>query len=585
MLPSEACNHLTLIFQGNSLETKTLALLRSPLAALAPPLVLVFCVWLWAIDVLNWDEWMIWTNVVESLQRGGLSLTDLVVQQNEQRNLAARLSGLLLLPVFGLNRIAECVLNIALAGGILLLVRRLYSQTALPSSAPPPMLAFSLLCFSLLQWETFSVGINSSVLLPPLAMWAGAVLLNHGTLTWGRLMATILVGIIPSFSFVNGLFYWVCLTPLVALRAEGWGRIPKLGFFLLVASLVWTTYFHGYTRPPHHPSPFLAFTHPLALGGYFLAYLGGALVGDKNLLPLGILAGCASLGLLWLCLNPIFEHWRRRDLQKVDTTLRWLAPWLAVATFSLLSAMATAVGRSGFGLGHALESRYATFSTPLWLVLVALFALYGHMLPEHAKRWGRPTFWVCSAVFLLSSVLSAVVLHNRAPKLAEARAEIFRCTETEKLKAVFPDPAYIVLKLPVFLKLRLAMYRDIKPLEAYTLKDNSFIGHFEIQPGLGVSGRVKGYLAMGQIPTDASGLVLLALPDTVAAVAKTDSQGRFNFFLPDAALPAGVCMLRALALDEDGQTLRPIGSVAGLPLINSPSAPPALQLEKYFHVR
>lgn len=565
--------------------TKTLTLLRSPLAALVPPLFLALCVWLWAVDVLNWDEWMIWTNVVENLQRGSLSLADLVAQQNEQRNLAARLSGLLLLPMFGLNRIAECVLNIALAGGMLLLVRRLYIQTAPPNSDPPPILAFSLLCFSLLQWETFSVGVNSAVLLPPLAMWAGAVLLSHGVLTWGRLIATILVGIIPSFSFVNGLFYWVCLAPLIALRSEGWGRISKLCFFLLVASLVWATYFHGYTRPPHHPSPFLAFTHPFALGGYSLAYLGGALVGDKNLLPFGVFAGCAALGLLWLCLHPIREHWRHKDLPKFGATLRWLAPWLAVATFSLLSAMATAIGRSGFGLGHALESRYATFSTPLWLVLVALFALCGPTLTKRAKRWGQHTFLACLSIFLLSSVLSTIVLHNRAPKLAEARAEIFRCTETEKLKAVFPDPAYIVLKLPAFLKLRVAMYRDIKPLAAYALQQKQTIGDFEIQPSLGVSDRVKGYLITGQIPADTSRFVLLALPDAVAAVTKTDSHGHFKFFLPDAALPTGVCMLRALALDEDGQTLRPIGTVAGLSLINTPSPPPTLQLEKYFHVR
>lgn len=536
------------------------------------------------MDVLNWDEWIIWANLVEKLQDGGLSLTDLAAQQNEQRNLAARLFGLLLLPVFRLNRFAECALNIALAGGMFFLVWRLYKQTATPTAAPPPVLGFSLLCFSLLQWETFSVGINSAVLLPPLAMWAGAVLLSRGALTWGRLLVTISVGVIPSFSFVNGLFYWICLAPLVALRSKsGWQRAAKTCFFLLAGGLVWAAYFHGYSRPPHHPSPLIALTQPLALGGYSLAYLGGAIVGDKNLLPLGIMAGAAALALLSLYLGPLHEHSRRKDWLQVLVDVESLAPWLSVAMFSLLSAMATAIGRSGFGLEHALESRYATFSTPLWIVLVALSALREHTLGERAKRWGQRILTACLALFLLSSVLSGVVLRNRAPKLAAAREELFRCTDTQKLKAVFPDPAYIVLKLPLFLKQRVAMYRDIKPLDRYILAEKTK-GNFTLKQELGVSGRVCGYLAVGETSMAKPLLVLFCQAGRVAAVTMSDSNGHFAFFIPDNAFPSGECALHALALDPDGNTLHPLGPVEGLSFLNTPCPTPPLWLEKYFHV-
>jgi hypothetical protein len=559
-------------------------ILRSPFAALVPPLILGLCIWLWAVDVLNWDEWIIWAGVLEKLHAGVLTLADLIVQQNEQRNLAARLFGLLLFPAFGLNRLAECALNIALAGGLFLLVRRLYSKSALPDSDHAPLLAISLLSFSLLQWETFSVGINSSVLLPPLGMWAGAVLAASGALSWTRLGLLVLTGLIPSFCFVNGLFYWLCLAPLVALHAEGQTRrILMTSAFVLAGALAWTVYFHGFARPPQHPSPFLALTHPFMLGGYFLAYLGGALVGDKNLLPLAFLAGCAALWLLFAHVQPSLAALRKNGWRQSREDITRLSPWLAVIAFTLLSAMATAVGRSGFGLGQALESRYATFSTPLWLAVVCLHWQRARLLKPNVLLWARRVLAACLALFLVSSVLSAVVLHNRAPKLAAARAEIFHCTDPQKLEAVFPDPAYVMLKLPLFLEYRAAMYRDIKQLSDYTLSASG-AGNFRVDKTRDAADRLCGLRFAGQTQSG-QGLVFLALPERIVAVAQANTDGAFELFVPDNALPEGTGLLRAFALAADKRTLRPLGPRNGVLFSNPLCSPPVMHLEKYFYVR
>ncbi len=563
---------LSLVLPKDGDRLKTAQLLRSPLAALAPPLLLALCVWLWAVDVLNWDEWTIWVGVLEKLQAGTLSLADLVVQQNEQRNLAARLFGLLLLPATGLNRLPECLLNIALAGLGLLCAARLYARTAEEHALPAPLLPLSLLSFSLLQWESFSVGINSSVLLPPLGMWAGAALAAGPALTWGRLCGMVLVGVIPSFCFVNGLFFWLCLAPVVALRAQE-GRAAKTAVFLLAGAAAWALYFHGYSAPAHHPSPLAAFTRPLQTLGYFLAYLGGALVGDKNLLPLALLAGAAGLWLLWLAARPALKN--RAELVR-------LAPWLAVAAFSLLSAGATALGRSGFGLGHALESRYASFSTPLWMAVAALHSLRWRRNPP--APWTRKILAACLGLFLLGSVLCAVVLHNRAPLLAEARAELFHLTRPERLEAVFPDPAYVALKLPLLLERRVGPYRELRPLSAYQVA-GADAGSFALRPEAGISGRVCGFLATGNVTGPPGQLVLLALPERIAAVGQAEADGSFALFIPDAALPAGSLQLRAFILLPDGRTLAPLAPGEGLGLVNEPCPPPALNVEKYFHVR
>lgn len=567
---------------------KPAQIIRSPLAALVPPAVLTLCVCLWAVDVLNWDEWTIWVGILEKLQAGVFSLADLVTQQNEQRNLAARLFGLALLPATGLNRLPECLLNIALAGAACLCALRLYARTAGEDAPPAPALVFSLAAFSLMQWESFSVGINSSVLLPPLGMLAGAALVAGPPLTWGRLAAIILAGVLPSFCFVNGLFYWLCLAPAVALASRQ-GRAAKTAVFLLAGAAMWILYFHGYGAPGQHPSPLLSLRDPLRLAGYFLAYLGGALVGDRNLLPLAILAGGGGLWLLWLPLRGFLRDDLRdgpRDGQELSGQLRRLAPWLGVAAFTLLSAAATALGRSGFGPGHALESRYATFSTPLWMTIAALHAMRWQAAPP--SRRTRAALACCLGLFLLGSVLAAVALRNRAPLLQAARQELYRLTAPRRIEAVFPDPAYVALKLPLLLERRLGPYRDILPLEDYRVEAIP-AGSFSLRPEAGIDGRVCGHLFTGAAEGQPGSAVLLAvaggMTGRVAAVGRLEADGSFALFVPAAALPEGETTLKAFVRGPDGRSLAPLAPADGIALANAHCPPPPLSVEKYFYVR
>lgn len=544
-------------------------ILTSPAAAAAPPLLLALCLGLWAADVPDWDEWIIWTETLGKLQAGAFGLADLLAQQNEQRNLAARLFGLLLYPVFHLNRLAECILNIALAGLSFLLAARLYRHTRNGESQDAPLAVFSLFTFSLLQWESFSVGVNSSVLLPSVGMWAGACLLARPGLGWGRVALLTLTGILPSFSFVNGLFFWPCLAPVVFLRATGSQRTAKTMIFLLAGAGMWAAYFYGYTPPPHHPATKAALARPDLLAGYLLAYLGGAVTGDRNLLFLAIAAGAALLGMLGLCLR---AAWRMGELSRI-------APWLPVAAFSLLSALATAVGRSGFGLGQALESRYATYSSPLWIVVAALLGLLQAVIGTKWNLYARRTLAGCLALFLLSSILAAIVLRNHGRKLETARAELFRCTAPQKLLPMFPDPVYVMRALPIYLDSRAAFFRHV-PLRTDCVIAPDPAGSFSLRPSMDATGRQCGYLVSGA--ASAGRLVLLSLPEGFAAAGQAETDGSFALFVPDSALPAGDCLLTAFSL-EPGGVLRPLLPLAGISISNSPCPAPALTIEKHFH--
>jgi hypothetical protein len=543
---------------------------RPPLLALVPPAVLLCCLLFWAVDVLNWDEWIIWTRVLEKLRHGSFGLLDLAAQENEQRNLAARLMGLALLPAFGLSRWPEYLLNLLLAGGCVLLAARLFRRVS--PDREPPLPIFSLLAFSLLQWETFSVGINSSVLLPVLGLWLGSVLAWAGPPTFPRISGLALVGVLPSFSFVNGLFFWPCLWPLLLYRAEARSqrRLVLLAWPLLGA-LAWLAYFAGYQRPGHHPSVLAALASPLRFTGYVLAYLGGAVVSDRNLLALAVLAGGFSLVLLAALLRTAARK------HAWATAL----PWLPVTGFGLCSALATAAGRSGFGLGQALESRYATFSGAYWMALAALFLLLRAHLPERPGIWLRRGLACCLALFLLSSLLSAIVLRNRHVPQEAARRELYRLTDTAALQAIFPDPAYLAAHLPLFLEQRLGPYHFLRPMAEYQ-HGSASAGSFEAAAGRGLDDRLCGVQVRGQLDRAVALPVLFTSGSGLAGVAMSDSQGRFALFLPDTALPEGTLTLHALALERD--TLWPLLPEAGVDVVNTPCAA-EFRIDKKFLAR
>lgn len=572
-------------------------LLRSPLLAAAAPALLAACLCLWAVDVLNWDEWMIWTGVLAKLKAGGLSWHDLITQQNEQRNLAARLSGLALMPAFRLWRLPECTVSVGIAAigffsalSVYSSTGRLIAASAAPHSPaalrPAPVAAISLLVFSLQQWETFSVGINSSVALPPAALWLGAALATRRAdgkgLGWAGLVGMVAAGLIPSFSFVNGLFYWPCLLPLVWLFAQR-SRKAKTCAFACAGVLMWLAYFHGYSPSPHHPSPLASLARPDKLTAFFLAYLGGSLTVDRNLLPLAIPAGLA--GLCMLLAVPLALLRTPGSRHSALERLRPISPWLAVANFALLSALATAAGRSGLGLEQALESRYATFSAPLWIAMFCMHAQHGGVLSPRTRVWSDRAQAFCAGLFVLSAVLAGIVLHNRAPLLREARQELYSLTRPERLREVFPEPAWVIRALPLYLELRQAMYRDLRPLGDYP-SQTAPAGAFALASGPDATGRLCGWLFTGRVDP-AARWVVLAQETRALAAAKAGPDGAFSLFVPDNALPEGDLRLTAMAVmpGRGGDSLAPLSPSAGLTVFNAQCPTPTITVEKYFHVR
>ena len=544
-------------------------------AWLVPPVLLAALVFTQAVDVLQWDEWTIWGEMLRKLDAGTFSLPDLAAQQNEQRNLAARLFGLLLMPAFQLNRFAEYGLNILLAGTGMLAAVKLYARTGTAPAPPRVWLIFSAFAFSLMQWETFTFGANSSVAVLPAALWCGLLTASGGAPTPLRLAALSLIGVLPSFSFANGLFYWFALLPVLWDRALRHGTLSRtLGLWGVMTVGAWLLYFAHFQSPGHHPSLLSDLAHPLDLVGYFLAYLGGAVSSDKNLSFLAMALGLGSLPLLTAL---VLADWRAGGTRRAN-----MLPWLGGALFSLCSAGVTAVARSGFGVEQALESRYASFSTPYWMALFALaFMAWRQRRGATPNRFARPFLACTLGVFLLSSVLSAIVVHNRHDNFMRARRALFTLTDKDALKTLFPDTAYLMMQLPRLMQKRLSVYRDVPVAGKLEILEGTG-GYFSLDgSGSAAQGRVPGITVRGTRTKNSGPVLLMAGESVVGYLPEPDTQWRM--FLPLANLPGEAARLKAFTGTAQG--LLPLAPEQGVPVQRGELPPVDYDYDRYFLIQ
>jgi hypothetical protein len=243
--------------------------------------------------------------------------------------------------------------------------------------------ACSLVAFSASQYENFLWGWQLGLLLGLLASLGAILLLANGPFEWGKFVGAVMLGIVATYSFANGVLVWViglgllCVIPPknspVATRATlslSANRVA-IGIWSFAAVACMALYLWDYQKPAHHPQLTSIFGRPIVFISYVLKYIGStcAQYGEGGVLPdriwalvLGI-AGLAVMG---------WAGWK--IARKSDSYLA-LAPYFAMCAYSLGTAVMAAIARGGFGPGQALCSRYCSMTGPLWFSIIVMLIL------------------------------------------------------------------------------------------------------------------------------------------------------------------------------------------------------------------
>jgi len=303
-----------------------------------------------------WDDYGVVGVVLRMLDAGSLRewLALLVGQHNEHRVALARLVEWVWTKALGQLdfRAMSLVGNLFLVGLLAFAWAQFRAQVA--------PIGFAAAAWLLFNWSYFEAALVSMATLSNIGVILAAFACLHFALRdgWASALASVGTGIVAAFTQGNGLF----ALPLAAMACAFMARRGRAVVMAVVAAALWLAYFHGYSRPPHLPSPLAALSRPVETAQLFLIVIGGLLPGRWSATLIGAALLSALGWLLWRGL------WRTHPA---------VALWIA---FILASAAAAAAARVGLGVFHA--SRYAINAS----ILAALVVLGYWALARPAGR-------------------------------------------------------------------------------------------------------------------------------------------------------------------------------------------------------
>jgi hypothetical protein len=342
-------------------------------AACATPVVWIFSfIHAYAVKTVFWDEWEL-VPLFGDLYSGHLTFAQLFAQHNEHRILLPRIvmlgSGVLTKD----DNVALMYLTGLLLTGLALLLTwqcaRTFGGTARSWVLAVPIFWIVL---SPRQAENLLWGWQVQVVMCVVFFVLAAVLLTEPGRRRRRFALAACFAAASTFSFAAGLAVWPVLFLHLLFhrqtRRDGAAspNFPRdAAIWLSLGVVVWAVYFHGYSRPGHHPSLAAGMDHPATTLRVFLAALGDPISFDaKVAVPIGVAEAIVFAVFVWFV----------RGGSGIDAEL--LGPALPLILFSLASGVEIAIARSGFGSEAGNPSRYVTLMAPgvvgLWWGALAL---------------------------------------------------------------------------------------------------------------------------------------------------------------------------------------------------------------------
>ncbi len=339
--------------------------------------LLALCVFRYAVAIPILDQWAL-VPLLDKMYRHRLAFADLWAQHNEHRLVFPRLIMLACARLSGWDLRWELAVNLLLGAGIYAAFAYQARQTARIAGVSafrrlPPL--FALIAFSFRQFENWEWGWQLQIFLNVLAVVGGIIALTGRPFSWMRLTGAMACGVVATYSFANGMLFWVVGGAAILCVPRDGRRLLYLAAWLVVASAVIASYRYQFEdNPIMRASLAYGLRHPLAFGIYVVSYLGSLFsIGNLEARPYWSLyaaatpAGLFGLGALW---------WVAAALSGAAASDReTLLPYAAMVLYACLSALVSAAGRLSIGVVQATSSRYTTISQLFWVGLLALALL------------------------------------------------------------------------------------------------------------------------------------------------------------------------------------------------------------------
>ncbi|MBM4254768.1 MAG: hypothetical protein FJ147_02595 [Deltaproteobacteria bacterium] len=392
---------------------------KALLVTLPPAALIAHLLCTYAVNVPYMDQWGV-ADVIAKAFDGTLSLSDLTFHQNETRLVFPRIFFIVLAYLTNYDARYEMWASFALACLTTYNVYRLGRHTLHGSPSAEIILLFlaSVTIFSIAQEENWLWGVQLIVFVPAACLSSICTLAYSSCSVMAKFIGGILLAIVSTFSYANGMLCWLVALPVLLVQTEADRQNRKCGVLLwLISGFVSIgLYFYNYHKPSHHPSFTAALADPLSAILYILAFLGAPVITnnlDRQSFYLAVALGT--------CLTALFVvacsvAWRYRD----DPQVRYqTVGWLALGSYALGSDAISMLGRLGFGVGMALSYRYSTFSLPFIVALIYLVPITLHTLRRKQSSPLAPWLHYCPTVLGVLLLILHLISINHWKTLAE----------------------------------------------------------------------------------------------------------------------------------------------------------------------
>ncbi len=346
------------------------------LLALLPAIILGMLVLRYSVNLPFWDQWMLMPDLFFKIHNeGAISFSDLIEQHNESRKVFPKLIFLNLAYLTHWDVRYEMLAIFLLACFISLSIYVLNRRTVRGSKIKGLIIAFlaNLLIFSTIQYDNWFWGIQLVVFMPIASLTFTILIAYSGLSTPAKHLNALILSIVATFSYANGLLSWILFPFILVLtemksRSDFWKKkllfIPWIICF--IATLI--VYFNDFQKPESSPGFSNAINNPIKTVQFFLAFLGSPLgsgIKESEITISTIIGGLeivVFLGIIFYLLR------HRKNYELFHRSIGWLA----IASYTIVSAAVTAAGRVGLGLETSQHSRYTTFSIYLLVALIHL---------------------------------------------------------------------------------------------------------------------------------------------------------------------------------------------------------------------
>lgn len=403
-------------------------------------------IYFFGLNIPFWDQWDN-VSLLMKQQQGVLSLADLVAQHNEHRPFFPRLIWIALANVTKYNIKAELWTNlfIAVTGFLFFVYRSIRTWREYKVTVPHSLIPLlSLLIFNLGQRESWLQGFQTVMFLGIACVVIGLFLLAENNT--GAYVSAIILGVVATYSMVNGLFYWPIGLIVLLFTAPPRNRGIKIISWLVCSGICIGLFFENWVTTADI-NPTYLFAHLFEWIIWILNFLGAPLMAFWYV---AWIFGALSVVLYVFILIKVIKinQWKP------------VIPYVAISIFVLITTLSVSLGRMEFGLRQSTVSRYLTMSEWYWASLIVLLPLSNF---KHIHLRILNLFFTASLVFLTiaGGWVGYVRLYQRILPAYEA-VKTGQIISDDAMVNIYPYPEDIRMQINFLRENKLSVWSEIR---------------------------------------------------------------------------------------------------------------------------